>query len=308
MAAGNTGSHKMRSLCMLQMHFFGARSAEYFAFAISFCTFNKVFRLNQFSAFNIPHFVEPGNVSGKAYKTITMRRFLFQFLIILIAGSFTQAQNMTFSVSGKITDCKTHAYINGATLRLLGNDGSTVETISDKFGSYYFDSTKVKPGKQYVLGVQTSDNRHLNSTDKFKFETSEATNSFKYDFCLVPNRPCTLGTFRIYFVKNSFSKYEVDSLSMDLDSYVIFLNDSPTYKIEINSNSSFDEKQQDTLSKKRAEYLKKILIEKGINKERILIRSLGTKNNNKMLYIEIIGKDFPVKDKPITPKDTTDTE
>ncbi|CAN5369275.1 hypothetical protein BH10BAC1_BH10BAC1_16900 [soil metagenome] len=30
--------------------FKGARSADIFAFAISFCTFNKVFRLRQFSA------------------------------------------------------------------------------------------------------------------------------------------------------------------------------------------------------------------------------------------------------------------
>jgi hypothetical protein len=53
--------------------FKGARSAKCFAFAISFCTFNKVYRLRQFSAFkSAPRF---------SRRTLAVRRKTFDYEI-----------------------------------------------------------------------------------------------------------------------------------------------------------------------------------------------------------------------------------
>ena len=186
---------------------------------------------------------------------------------------------------------------------------------------------------KYVVTTEvTRDLGYINSSGRYKFGTfdSVSNKNIKQDFCLVRIEPCTLGTFRIYFKKNSEEKYYVDTLSMDLESYIMFMNDNPSFVIEINSNCSFDEKNPDSLSKKRAEYLKNILIKKGINKDRVVIKALGIKHpsvtkdqinkfqslkekeeanrSNRIVFFQIIRKDFPVDNKSQKIIDTNDTE
>jgi outer membrane protein OmpA-like peptidoglycan-associated protein len=226
-----------------------------------------------------------------------MKQLFLQILFLLFISLSLYAQKPVFSVSGNVTDCKTHTLIKDAKIKLEGSDRTLIYIETDYFGNYSLDSLHLKPNRKYAIRVLAPPtNKYLNSSEVYKFETFDSiSKKLINNFCLVPQTPCILGNFKIYFEKNSVKKYNVDTLSMDLDSYVMFMLDNPNLSIEINSNSNFDEINPDTLSKKRAEYLQNLIIKKGINKDRVVIKAMGSKKT--LLTKDQIGKLKSIKEK-----------
>lgn len=248
-----------------------------------------------------------------------MRQILFQMLILIFLNSSLLAQKSAFSISGNVTDCNTHKLIPNANMNLTGSDGTMIYIETDDLGNYLFDSLKLKSNRKYILRVMAPPTgKYLNCSERYQFDTFDTiSRHFVNSFCLVPQTPCNLGYIKIYFEKNSDTKYDIDTLGIDVEMYAMLMIDNPTLVIEINSNSSFDENNPDMLSKKRAEFLKEILIKKGINKDRIIIKAMGitkpvstkeqigklkslkekeeaNKQNRRTVFL-IIRKDFPTE-------------
>ncbi len=208
-----------------------------------------------------------------------------KLLVILLAGCsfFVFGQKNEFSISGKVTDCKTHGLIMNVQLRLIGDDGSSVQVMTDSAGHYFFDNTKVKKKREYVLTssvtktsiiVGSKNNRgYVGSSDKYKFNTLDtAGKAFEFNFCFVKGG-CMMRSPCVNFSKNSFSKYIIDSTFMDINMFYQFMLDNPNLVFEIAGHASKEEKKPEVLAKKRAITIQDILLQKGIEPERLLVRS-----------------------------------
>ena len=58
---------------------------------------------------------------------------------------------LNLTLSGVITDLKTKQIITGATIDIVGSDGSTSQTITDNSGRYLFDEDFIKENVSYDL-------------------------------------------------------------------------------------------------------------------------------------------------------------
>jgi hypothetical protein len=89
----------MRSLCMLQMHFFNGRI--FFAFAIKFSTFNKGFRSRQFCGFlfRTAWSLKPLQATLRDDNTTTMKTILTLILFTLSTLTFAQTDTNQNKIS-----------------------------------------------------------------------------------------------------------------------------------------------------------------------------------------------------------------
>lgn len=117
---------------------------------------------------------------------------LILILLFIIGFMPLDAQTVAVSITVEVTDCKTHEAIEGAVLRLFGDDGSVVDMKSDKKGVYNFDSNRVKSGRMYILRVLSPDAKHSDLVETIRIEPSNKDKNFNYDLCLEPSKGCTL--------------------------------------------------------------------------------------------------------------------
>jgi hypothetical protein len=207
-----------------------------------------------------------------------MRQIFLQILLLITTAELLKSQDAGFSLTGKVTDCQTNKSIKGVKLKLLCSDGRSLETISDSAGNYIFDSSIIKENRQYIVSTQTEmDLGYLNSSDKFKFGAfdSIAIRNIQKDFCLSKNEGCTLRLPLLRYEKNSVTTYTFDQDVFNFDFLKEMMLDNPTFVVEIAAHNSIDEKNPLKLSEKRVEYLKNILIQKGVSKDRLVMKIYG---------------------------------
>ncbi len=242
-----------------------------------------------------------------------------QVVLTIIRKDYVPLVNRHNSLSGLITDCKTKVPIANAYVKLVGSDGSSTEIATDSRGCYLFDSTKINVNTSYIVMVNTPSEgqRYFGSSDKRKFtSTGTAYDKFTLDFCLDKNKGCTayiLPTF--FFEKNSSVKFKADTNFMDLNQLYQILMDNPTYVIEIGGHAAILEKKKENLAKERADMIRNLLIAKGIESERLVVKNyIDTKLyeyedendtvvksakesiKNARVSISVIKKDFISKD------------
>lgn len=209
------------------------------------------------------------------------------------------------TISGVVSDCKNRAVIPSVTIKLVGSDGSSIETKTNTNGYYLFDSSMVNLNTQYVvttqIGVEVTTANvprgYLNSSDKVKLNiTTSSERNTIVDFCLAPNFECVLRLPEFRFTKNSATNfYSSDSLD-DLNFAYQVLIDNPTFVIELGGHASKDEKNPDKLGQKRAQLIKDLLVKRGISQERVIVKSYSDTIYNEYLdeqtyEIKIYDKD-----------------
>jgi peptidoglycan-associated lipoprotein len=210
-----------------------------------------------------------------------MKKVVF---FLLFQSSFVYGQKNGYTLSGIVTDCKAKDFISGVLVKLVGSDGSSVETKTGKDGFYFFDSTQIHRNTEYVVtthvtrDVTTEKNKrgYLNASDKVRIHTygNHEKMELNADFCLVPNEPCTITNLPIIiFEKKSVEKYRFDpndnSPYDDLRLLSQFLNDNTNLKIQIKSIVSSKDKFSYTLAKSRAELIQNELIKLGVAETRL---------------------------------------
>jgi peptidoglycan-associated lipoprotein len=197
---------------------------------------------------------------------------------------------LLFTVEGDVTDCKYKETIAGVTIKLVGSDGSSVETKTDAAGHYKFAENGaaryVNPNTTYIIStavdkdVKTAQapRGFLNSSEKAKETTVgvEEAKTFKHDFCLVPIEK----EIRFPDVQYDLGKWDILPQYQDSLNYLYeTLIDNPTFVIELSSHTDYrgDDKSNQILSEKRAKSCVDYLISKGIPSARMVPKGYGEK-------------------------------
>ncbi|MDQ3046000.1 MAG: OmpA family protein [Bacteroidota bacterium] len=213
---------------------------------------------------------------------------------------------LLFTIEGVVSDCEFKEVIPGVTVKLVGSDGSSVETKTDQAGYYKFaengDKRYVNPNTSYIITIQVGNEvktmqapqGFLASSDKPKVTTVgvEEARTFKNDFCLVPIKKFIRFPDVLYLL----GKADLEHPSNPRDSLNFLyqtLLDNPTFVIELSSHTDFrgSDAANQKLSEARAKSCVEYLISKGINPARLKAKGYGEKYplevydaNGKVMY------------------------
>jgi peptidoglycan-associated lipoprotein len=213
---------------------------------------------------------------------------------------------LLFTIEGVVTDCEFKEPVAGVVVKLVGSDGSSVETKTDAAGTYRFaengTARYVNPNTSYVVTtsvgkdvVTTQAPRgFINSSEKSKETTVgvEDAKVFKgHDFCLAAIGP---KENRFPEVQYDLGSAELLPASKDsLDFLYQTLVDNPTFVVELSAHTDYrgSDKDNQILSEKRAKSCVDYLVSKGINPARMKPVGYGEKHplevydaDGKLLY------------------------
>lgn len=196
---------------------------------------------------------------------------------------------LIFSIEGVVTDSKFKEVVPGVTVKLVGSDGSSVETKTDAAGYYKFadngSARYVNPNTSYIINVIAGDAKtteapsgFLNSSEKAKESTvaMEESKVFKHDFKLDP----IIKEMRFPDVLYDLGKATLRPESQDSLNYLYqTLLDNPNITIELSAHtdSRGSDAANQKLSEARAKSCYDYLVSKGIPADRMTPKGYGEK-------------------------------
>jgi peptidoglycan-associated lipoprotein len=197
---------------------------------------------------------------------------------------------LLFKIEGVVTDCKFKETIPGIVIKLVGSDGSSVETKTDSVGYYKFAENGkdryINPNTSYIITTQVgndiktqqADRGFLNSSDKVKETTVgvEEAKTFRHDFCLVPIQKEIRFPDVLYDLASAALRPESqDSLNFLYQTLI----DNPTFVIELSSHTDYrgSDAANQKLSEARAKSCVDYLVSKGIPQARLKAKGYGEK-------------------------------
>jgi len=181
-----------------------------------------------------------------------------------------------FTLIGIVKDEKTEQIITGATVKLVGSDGSTVEAKSEADGSFKF---KLNPQTDYM--VEASKENYLAGKGKETTKGIEESKEFKMELLL---RPAKKGdVYELPNIYYDFAKATLRPESMvALDKLYELLSENENITVELAAHTDFRGKDETNmkLSQDRAQSVVDYLIGKGIEKERLVPVGYGESKPN----------------------------
>lgn len=180
---------------------------------------------------------------------------------------------LEFEISGTVRDENTRAILTGATVQLVGSDGTLVQAETDSRGMYVFGKNLVRENTHYDLLV--SKERYFSVRTSRSTENITSSNNFVHDFLLaaIPKTPVTLPE-----ILYEFGSWELQPQFKDSLNFLIrTLEDNPNIVIELASHtdSRGTDALNDTLSQRRAQAVVEYLIENRIDPARLEARGYG---------------------------------
>ena len=247
--------------------------------------------------------------NNTSLKTITKSGSKFSdfcFVVLLLLGFVGFAQQST--VKGSVTSSDDKTPIPNVSIIVKTDGGQMFFVKTDSLGNYSL-LLDWKKYRQVELYPQP-DKNNKTPTVPCGFFASDQKKQIKYNdslvnyiayFQLTPMICCGLSLPIILFQKNSIALTDSVKIGFDgekgkaiysktIDELMIMykvLMDNPSMLIELSAHCSSDEKNVEILSQKRAEYIKGLLIEKGIPSERLVAKNYGTtklKITDKQIY------------------------
>ncbi|MBP1631292.1 MAG: hypothetical protein H6Q15_2185 [Bacteroidetes bacterium] len=181
---------------------------------------------------------------------------------------------MLFTISGKVRDDKSMQFIEGAKVKILGSDKTSVETRTNRNGEYSFDNSQIKYNVNYTIQISQVD--YMNEEAKESTVGLTTSKDIIRDVRLkpIPKEPVLLPEIRYDLGKWDLLDQYQDSLS---DLLVVLVN-NPTYVIELASHTDirpFPKVTNDTLSQHRAEAVVNFLFARGIDRDRLVPKGYG---------------------------------
>ncbi len=193
-----------------------------------------------------------------------------------------------FTLSGVVLEKESRRPIEGATVTLIGSDGTKFELKSDKTGFYKYDvngnSRYINAATSYVVGANGIDIKSPEAPDgylgnpKGKLTTIgvEKATDFKQDFELL----LVKREIRMPFVLFNLDKYDLEHPSNPRDSLEFLyktLVENPTIVVELGAHTDYrspaDYNQK--LSFNRAKTCVEYIISKGVAGDRIVAKGYG---------------------------------
>lgn len=184
---------------------------------------------------------------------------------------YFELPGLNYSIEGIVRDEKSMQLMQDVRIKLVGSDGTESETRTDKRGHYKFDSTVVRRDVVYKM--------YLSKKNYYSIEGSESTRGYntnkyiKHDFRLepVPRTPVVLPEIRFDLARTELKGEFMDSL-MDL---LIIMENNPGLVVEIRSHTDcqpYVGLTNDTLSQRRAQTVVDYLVNRGIERERLVAK------------------------------------
>ncbi len=176
---------------------------------------------------------------------------------------------LEFKFQGKITDNKTNDPIAGATIRLIGNDGTNMKISTKKDGTYSYPLSKEV---EYVFLATARG--YLNQSGEMNTLNAEQSIVHNHNFKLASIRqPIRLNNIFFDFASSELTPESHTSL----DTLVQTLNDNPNITIEISAHSdAIGENDVNLeLSEQRAQSVVNYVISKGIKADRLTAVGYG---------------------------------
>ncbi len=178
-----------------------------------------------------------------------------------------------FSLSGVVTDEQTLQFIENAIVKLVGSDGSAIQSRTDPKGYFNFSSSQFKPETTYDITV--SKPNYFNTTAKETTVGIERSRDFVHDFILqpIPEEPIALPEILYDLAKWDLKPQYQDSLQ----GLIQTLDANPTLVVELaaHTDARGTSESNDILSQRRAESVVNYLIERGIDPDRLVAKGYG---------------------------------
>ena len=173
-----------------------------------------------------------------------------------------------FRLEGEVFDKETGNKIDGATVRIIGTDGTNLRMRTQN-GEF---KLKLQPETEYIFAAFKDG--YLRDKAAASTVALEDSKDFKYDLFLTP----TDAPINLENINYEFGSWELLPQSLvSLDSLVQVLMLNPTITIEIMSHTDHVGSDQFNfeLSQKRAQSVVDYLIEKGISPQRLVAKGYG---------------------------------
>lgn len=173
-----------------------------------------------------------------------------------------------YQVEGEVFDKETGNRMDGATVRIIGTDGTNLK-MRTRNGRFQL---KLKPETDYIFAAfKDGYLRDKASATTIGLEDSK---DFRFDLYLTP----TDAPIKVENINYAFNSYELMPESkIALDTLVQILQLNPTITIELMSHTDYigSDQYNFDLSQKRAQSVVDYLIEKGINPQRLVAKGYG---------------------------------
>lgn len=184
---------------------------------------------------------------------------------------YFQLAGLNYAIQGTVRDEKSMQLMKDVRIKLVGSDGTNVETRTDKKGFYKFDSTIIRRNVVYKM--------YLSKQSYYSVEGSESTRGYStnktivHDFRMepVPRRPIILPKVDFELAKTDIQSQFMDSL---MDLYLIMEN-NPNLVVEIRAHTDCQPYlgvTNDTLSQRRAQSVVDYLVNRGIERARLVAK------------------------------------
>lgn len=174
-----------------------------------------------------------------------------------------------FTLQGVITDANNGDVVAGATVKLVGDDGSAIKVISDNLGQYNFD---LNPLTTYEIVV--SKKEYLNAKSSASTVGMKKSQDLREDIVIVPIKKEIILP-KVYY---DFAKWDLrDTSKLDLDLVFDIMTENPNVTVGLYSHTDFrgNDKQNIILSQRRAEACIKYLVDRGIASDRLVANGMG---------------------------------
>lgn len=180
---------------------------------------------------------------------------------------------LEFTLAGTVKDDRTLLFVEGAEVRMIGSDGTSIKATTNSVGRYEFTKEQFLPKTTYELIVTKEGYFTARGT-----ETTvgvERSKDFVHDFIIepIPRKPIVLPEILYDLAKWNLKPQYQDSLQ----GLIQTLNDNPTLVIELASHTDIrdTDERNDILSQKRAQSVVDYLIIRGIDPDRLVAKGYG---------------------------------
>jgi len=182
-------------------------------------------------------------------------------------------KKLKFTLGGIVKDESSLMPLENVKISLLSNEISLLDIYSDVHGDFYVDSSHLYENNNYeILYSKEGYFAQRDSLNTFGFNADNEFN-FIVEMKAIPVEPIVLPDILYDYDKWELKPQYRDSLNV----LVRVLKDNPNLIIELRSHtdSRSNLKYNDELSQKRAQTVVDFLVDKGINRDRLVAKGYG---------------------------------
>jgi len=199
---------------------------------------------------------------------------IISFLSIVLAMSVSlRAQdtirNATFSVEGTCLDKETKVVISGVSVEMVGTDGSSYTAITDSTG--YFQFLSLRENTTYAIRACKED--YLVVKDQVVVGLHQESTRHIKEYYFSTNPPTICRWMYLLYEVHQIDDITAKSDSAEIEYLVELLADNPTIVLELTGYRLDIEAL--TMGIQRSSWLKKQLIDRGVDPERLICADKG---------------------------------